>query len=401
MVTAKAGKRFRSRSDAPPGPPKLNTEACKSATSEDMTSQSRGVECTVAASGSNVENFSPNAAYCVKTKPDSTGDELQSLDTSKGNSLSFQNVALPLVATVTGKTISVKIKMSGMKASETIISQGKTTPRRKHWSKTPRRSATKFVTPSASVSNKSKECDLDAMMAILPSHDMVQPQKKKKKRGRPRKDSKPNLEDGFKEAVAQTTSLCSVPCHMPHGSNMVRPSPKDETVQSSTVKSSSTAAKFSHNATALSSVEHPVSFELVPYDIIFSNADNEYDALWLSRSDEFFAAPKADDDSKAIAPLTNCHTPVQTKRLSFMPVHNMEAQTNYFSPNPSSLLSADDIGLLSDQQVNATEIDYETPLKEQTDTSLIEFSWKSSTSCMFQSGQDLPRLDVDEFVSRI
>ena len=473
----------------------MNSESCKfkSASPEVGTSPSRSVECApkaehvAAASGSNDENFSPNenAACCAKTKSVSADFDSRFLSTSKGISLCPHDMASPLVATVADKTVSVKIKVSEMKVSETatnqsrlpsklsgitsepcddiiasgwtmkcvprkpgsqihvdkyyfapdgsmyrsrkealrslgldekdavvsakkIVSQGKNTPRRTYWPKTLRRSSKKFVTPSASVSNKSEECDPEVMTAILPSRDTEQPQKKRKKRGpgRPRKDSKPKLESDFNEAVAQTTTVYSAPCHLQHegqgeGSNMVRPSLKDESVQSSTEKSSSTTTKLSHNATASSSVEHPASFELVPYDIIFSNADNEYDALWPSRPDEFFAAPKAVDDSKVIAPVANCHTPVQAKRLSFMPVHNVEAQTNYFSPNPSSLLSADDIAFLSDQQVNSTEIDYETPLKEQADTSLIEFSWKSSTSYMFESRQDLPRLDVDEFVSQI
>ena len=171
---------------------------------------------------------------------------------------------------------------------------------------------------------------------------------------------------------------------------------------------------YSSNATgdpSYSTGTMPISLQHLPDDIIFANADVEYDALWLSRADEIFSVPKPSGAAQAPSSPSDSQKPMQTKRLSFMPSQGVELQTNYFSPiRPKSFdssfvtcLNKDSTRVTSsEQQVGIAKNDYCTPLKEdQSDEpSLVEFSWKSSVS--FPSDgpvSDLPSLDVDALVA--
>jgi hypothetical protein len=146
---------------------------------------------------------------------------------------------------------------------------------------------------------------------------------------------------------------------------------------------------------------HQNSYSYVTNDIIYANADAEYDAHWLSRADEIFGAPKpAPADASASDQL-----PSRTKRLSFVPTTNVELRTNDFSPiRPQSFsqpvsASSSNVALITEGE--SDKVDYSTPSKGQEDASFVEFSWRSNASYSFElnSGSDVPSLDVDGFVS--
>lgn len=93
----------------------------------------------------------------------------------------------------------------------------------------------------------------------------------------------------------------------------------------------------------------------------------------------------------------------RSKRLSFMPTNNVELQTKYFSPIQPNSFSGPEPNASEEcisfyQQAVPTKIDYGTPLKDHSDASLIEFSWKSSVSYLHDDVpmKDLPSIDMDE-----
>eukprot|EP00804_Cyclotella_cryptica_P026455 CCRYP_008112-RC/>CCRYP_008112-RC protein AED:0.21 eAED:0.21 QI:128/1/1/1/1/1/4/123/886 len=99
----------------------------------------------------------------------------------------------------------------------------------------------------------------------------------------------------------------------------------------------------------------------------------------------------------------NRHNQNRSKKLSFMPTSDVDLHTNYFSPIHPSSFSRPDPHISEEcisfyQQAIPTKVDYSTPLKDRCDASLIEFSWKSSLSCLdFDVPMtDLPSIDADE-----
>jgi hypothetical protein len=176
--------------------------------------------------------------------------------------------------------------------------------------------------------------------------------------------------------------------------------PDDVISESPSLASSTNAGNLIKN-----DAMHQISYSYVTNDIIYANADAEYDAHWLSRADEIFGAPKpAPADALASGQL-----PTRTKRLSFVPTTNVELRTNDFSPiRPQSFsqpvsASSSNVALVAEEELNVDKVDYNTPSKDQEDASFVEFSWKSNASYSFElnSGSDVPSLDVDGFVSSV